>query len=266
MGQVASGISETFGAAASTLTKSFTTMITEPKKVRQMPNLGDGRTQDQLRTTAEMMYNMDTKQHINIAFLGSSEAMKLAFINSCRFTAECKPVLGIDAPKKVATQYMHCDPQYKHVRFWDITDLLHGSFETKCLYAFDAVVILIGETLRSGDIELIKNSNIVCDDCPVLLVRPDMDFFIDKELQLTPDSTDVVSGKTHQGPIIKEGYQCQMKKAGIECACQLNSVYLCSSPGMLAARNVNTEGTRYIWDEFDFMKGLLDCVVKRRYT
>jgi len=239
-------------------------MITEPKKPLPMPNLGDGRTQDQLRTSAEMMYNMDTKQHINVAFIGPSNDAKLALINSCRFIADCKPVLGVNAPKDVATMYIHCDPAYKHVRFWDITDF-PGTFEFKCLYAFDAVVILLGETIRPSDIELIKTANIVSAACPVLLVRSDMNQFIDRELGLTPESTEVVSGKTRQGPIIKEGYQCQLKKNGIDVVSQLNSVYLISPPGMLAARVVNTDGTKYIWDEFDFMKGLLECVTKRRY-
>jgi len=263
MGQVASGVSETIGAAASSLTKSFSTMITEPKKPLQMPNLGDGRTQDQLRTTSEMMYNMDTKQHINIAFVGPSNENKLAVINSCRFIADCKPVLGVDAPKKVATCYLHCDPAYKHVRFWDITDM-PGTYEMKCLFAFDALVILIGEQIRSSDIDLIKQANIV-SQCPVLLVRPDMNTFIDKELDLEPNSTHVVAGKTRQGPIIKEGYACQLKNAGVQCERQCHNVYLISPPGMLAARAVNTEGTKYIWDEFDFMKGLLDCVTTGRY-
>jgi len=265
MGQVASGISETFGAAASGLTKSFSSMITEPKRPLEMPNLGDGRTQDQLRTTAEMMYNMDTKQHINIAFIGTNNnENKLSVINSCRFIADCKPVLGIDAPKKVATCYLHCDPAYKHVRFWDITDM-PGTYEMKCLFAFDAIVILIGEQIRSSDIDLVKQANIISSQCPVLLVRPDMNTFIDKELNLEPNSTHVVAGKTRQGPILKQGYACQLKNAGIQCERQCHNVYLISPPGMLAARGVNAEGTKYIWDEFDFMKGLLDCVTSRRY-
>jgi len=264
MGQVASSFGETFSSAAGALTKSMTTLVVEPKKPLDMPNLGDGRSQDELRTTAEVMYHMDTKTNINIAFVGSSLESKFALINSLRFIADCKPVLGISAPKEIATQYVHCDPSYKHLRFWDITDL-PGSFESRCLYAFDAVVILTGEFIRQSDIDLIKQANTISSGVPILIARSDIDLFVDSKLGLEPNEADVHPAKARQGPLIKDGLRTQLKKGGIDCPCQLDCIYLVSPPGMLAARAVNFDGTRYIWDEYDFMKSLLDNVSKRRY-
>lgn len=264
MGQVASSLGETITAAAGALTKSLTTLTVEPKRPLEMPNLGDGRSQDELRTAAEVMYHMDTKTHINIAFVGSAAESKLALINSLRFIADWKPVLGISAPKEVATQYVHADQSYKHVRFWDIADL-PGTFEARCLYAFDCVVLVTGDSIRQADIEMIKQANIVSSAAPVLVARSDIDYFVDNQLGLQPHESDVHPAKARQGPIIKEGLTTQLKKGGITCDCQLNSVYLVSPPGMLAARGVNYDGTRYVWDEYDFMKALLDCVSKRRY-
>lgn len=263
MGQVASSLGETLASAAGALTKSLTTLIAEPKRPLEMPNLGDGRSQDELRTAAEVMYHMDTKTHINIAFVGAPRESKLALINALRFIADCKPVLGISAPKEVATQYVHCDPNYKHVRFWDITDI-PGTFEARCLYAFDCVILVTGDSMRQADVEMIKQSNTVVN-VPIVIARSDIDYFVDNQLGLQPHESDLHPAKARQGPIIKEGLKAQLKKGGIECPCQLDSVFLVSPPGMLAARAVNYDGTRYIWDEFDFMKSLLDCVSKRRY-
>jgi hypothetical protein len=264
MGQVASSLGDTLGAAAGAFGKSLTTMVGAPKHPLDMPNLGDGRSQDQLRNEAEMMYHMDTKNHINIAFIGLNCESKVALIHSLRLTAECKTVLGIEAPKAVATCYVHCDKSYKHVRFWDITDL-PGTFEQRCLFAFDCMVILCGDMIRQGDIDLIKQSNIVSGSAPVVVARSDMDFYVDKHLGLEPNENSIHTGKARQGPIIKDGMKTQLKKGGIDCPAQLESVYLISPPGMLAARAVNFDGTKYIWDEFDFMKAMLDVVSKRRY-
>lgn len=89
----------------------------------------DGRSADQLRTQAEVMYNIDTKTCINIAFIGPNNQSKIDLINSCRFIADCKPGLGgITSPKNVAVQYMHCDPAYNHLRFWELGDISAGNF------------------------------------------------------------------------------------------------------------------------------------------
>lgn len=73
------------------------------------------------------MYNMDTKQCVNIAFVGPNNDAKTVFINSLRFIADCRPDTGIISPNCTAIQYKHCDPSYKHLRFWDIGDS-EGSF------------------------------------------------------------------------------------------------------------------------------------------
>lgn len=264
MGQVASSLGETISAAAGVFSKSVTVLIAEPKRPLEMPNLGDGRSQDELRTTAEMMYHMDTKININIAFIGSSLESKCALINALRFIKDCKPVLGISAPKEVATQYVHCDPAYKHVRFWDITDL-PGTFEARCLYAFDALVVLTGDSIRQADIETVKQANLVSSAAPVLIARSDIDYFVDNQLGLAPHENDVHPAKARQGPLIKDGLRTQLKKGGIDCPNQLENVFLVSPPGMLAARGINYDGTRYVWDEYDFMNALLNNVSKRRY-
>jgi len=264
MGQVASSFGETLGAAAGAFSKSLTTMIGSPKHPLDMPNLGDGRTQDTLRNEAEMMYQMDTKNNINIAFIGLNTESKLDLIHALRVTPECRTVLGISAPKGVATCYVHADKSYKHVRFWDITDL-PGNYEQRCLFAFDCVVILTSDMIRQGDIDLIKQSNIVSGTAPVVVARQDMDSYVDKHLGLEPNENSIHTGKARQGPIIKDGMKTQLKKGGIDCPHQLESVYLISPPGMLAARAINYDGTKYIWDEFDFMKAMLDVVSKRRY-
>lgn len=74
-----------------------------------------------------MMYNMDTKNCVNIGFLGPSNDPKTALINSCRYLADSRPDLGIVNPNKTAVQYIHGDPAYKHVRYWDIYER-EGSF------------------------------------------------------------------------------------------------------------------------------------------
>jgi len=264
MGNVSSTLSETLITMSHEVSKLFTVLSAAPPAPLAMPNLGDGRSQDELRTTAEIMYNMDTKQCVNIAFLGPRNEYKTAFINACRFISDCRPDTGIISPKNAAIQYIHCDPDYRHVRFWDIGDT-EGSFVSKCLYAFDAIVLVTNEVLRPSDVELIKEGCRFTPPCGVLIVRTGMDHFIDKEFGLNTPSTDVLDAKTQQGQLIRESIRNQLLKGGVQCGPQTNAVYLCSSPGMLAARAVNFDGTKYIWDEYDFMKGVLDYIGKRRY-
>jgi len=265
--------------SASHVAKSVNAMITEPKKPLPMPNFGDGRSADQLRTAAEIMYGMDTKVCVNIGFLGAPSTSKLALINSMRYiqyisNADCAADTGVASPKNLAVQYRHCDPAYKHVRFWDIADTT-GTFEERCLYAFDAVVLLVTEVLRPGDIKLVKEANAVPDVAPILIVRTDMDLFVDREYGLNPaHSKDVIEGKNRQGPVIRAGLNRQLLEGGVgqcldpctdKCIHQGKCIYMVSSPGILAARAVNFDGMKYVWDEFDFLKRLLDCVALRRY-
>jgi len=250
--------------AAGDCHKSFKEVVTRPKQPLEMPTFGDGRSQDELRTTAEMMYNMDTKQHINIGFLGMSNPSKLALINSCRYINDCIPGGGILAPKDLAVQYPHCDPAYQHLRFWDLADI-PGSYEGRCLYAFDALVLVIGEVIEQGDVALIKQANIVSTAGPILITRTDMDMFQEREFGMHPHSGDVSKGQKKHGDLIKEGIKHQLLAGGVEDDIQHKSIYMISSPGMLAVRGVNENGERYVWDEFDFMKRLLAVVVKRRY-
>jgi len=277
MGNVADKLADfghSIADSASHAAKSIQAMVTEPKKTLPMPNFGDGRSADQLRTAAEIMYGMDTKVCVNVGFLGPESMSKMALINSLRYIADTKPDVGVPCPKNLAVQYAHCDPAYKHVRFWDIVDH-SGTFEERCLYAFDAVILVVTEVLRPGDIQLIKQANKVPSVAPILIVRTDMDMFIDKEFGLDPaHSKDVIDGKNRQGPIIRNGLNRQLLEAGIAqcldpctdtCIHQSNCIYLVSSPGILAARAVNFDGMKYVWDEFDFMKRLLDCVALRRY-
>lgn len=77
-----------------------------------------------------MMYNIDSKMCINIAFLGPNSELKTALINACRYIADCKPDEGVVSPKNQAVQYQHRDPAYQHVRFWDIADC-SGTFESQ---------------------------------------------------------------------------------------------------------------------------------------
>lgn len=277
MGNVAEklqDVGEAISDKAGRLAKEVNAMLTTPKKPLPMPNFGDGRSADQLRTAAEMMYGMDTKTCVNIAVLGPEGPSKTGLINSLRYISDCKPDIGVFAPKNIAIQYQHCDPAYEHVRFWDVVDNT-GSFEERCLYAFDCIILLTGEVLRPDDVKLIKQANTVKDVCPILVVRTDMDMFIDKEFGLEPESArDVITGKDRQGPIIKENMNRQLIQGGIgqcleccgeKCAHQAKCIFLVSSPGILAARAVNLDGIKYIWDEFDFMKRMLDCVALRRY-
>jgi len=268
MGQVQdklASLGETVMTMASNVSKSFSSFGTAPKHPLTMPMLSDGRSQDQLRTEAEMMYNMDTKTCINFAFVGPNNDVKLALINSCRYVAECHPGEGgITSPNNVAVQWVHCDPSYNHLRFWELSDTA-GSFVNRCLYAFDAVIIVVTEMLRQSDLQLIRDAGSLNPPTPVLIVRSEMNHFIDKNFGLEADSADVIKGKTEQGKVLRENIKDQLLTNGINCECTLASIYLVSPPGMLAARAVNFDGMKYIWDEFDFMQGLLNKIVKRRY-
>lgn len=135
----------------------------------------------------------------------------------------------------------------------------------RCLYAFDAVVLVTTEVLRDSDIALVKEGCRLFPPYGVLIVRTGMDLFLDKEFGLEAKSTDIKDAQVQQGQIIRESMRNQLLRGGVQCSPQANSVYLCSGPGMLAARAVNFDGTKYIWDEYDFMKGILDCIGKRRY-
>jgi len=235
-----------------------------PKKPLPMPNFGDGCSPDQLRTTAEMMYNIDSKTCINIAFLGRNNKAKIDLINACRYIADCKPDSGIDSPNKAAVQYHHCDPAYRHVRFWDISDC-SGTFEHKCLYIFDAVVMVVTEFLGRGEMELIKQASNTEPATCILVVRSEMDHFVDKEFGFNPTLDLVTKEKNQEGRVIREGLTHQLVKGNIDGQRQGASVFLMSAPGMLAARGVNSNGAKYIWDEYDFTKRLLDTVSKKRY-
>jgi len=257
-------VGQTVTQVANEITKLFTCIATAPKTPITMPNLGDGRSSDELRTTAEIMYNMDTKQNVNIAFVGPNSDYKTGFINSCRFIADCRPDTGIVSPKNAAIQYIHCDPSYQHVRFWDIGDV-PLSYVDRCLYAFDAVVLVSTDALRESDIDLVRQGCKIQPGCSVLVVRTAMDQFVDRTFGLNPSATAIKEEQAKQGDIIRESIKNELRKGGIQCPNQCNAVYLCSGPGMLAARAVNFDGTKYIWDEYDFMKGILDCIGKRRY-
>jgi len=257
-------VGQGFVQLANEVTKLFTCIATAPKTPITMPNLGDGRTSDELRTTAEIMYNMDTKQNVNIAFVGPNTDYKTAFINSCRFIADCRPDTGIISPKNAAIQYVHCDPSYQHVRFWDIGEV-GGSYVDRCLYAFDAVVLVTTELLRESDIDIIKQGCRVQPGCSVLIVRTGMDQFVDRTFGLNPSAADIKQAQAQNGQTIRDTVKNQLLKDGVQCPTQCNAIYLVSGPGMLAARAVNFDGTKYIWDEYDFMKGILDCIGKRRY-
>jgi len=247
------------------VSKRFGTFATGPSHPLTMPTLGDGRSQDQLRTQAEVMYNIDTKTCLNIAFIGPNNEAKIALINSMRFVQDCRPDQGIISPNSTATQYVHCDPMFHHLRFWDLTDFTSGTFIDRCLYAFDVLVIVVTEVLRSNDIQLIKDACKVNPPPPVFIVRSEMNQYIDKFLGLEASSTDIVKSKCDQGPVLKEGIRNQLSKGEVHCPVTCDNIYLLSPPGMLAARAVNFDGTKYIWDEFDFLKGLLEQVSKRRY-
>jgi len=257
-------VGQTFSQLANEVTKLFTCVATAPKTPIEMPNLADGRSQDELRTTAEIMYNIDTKQNVNIAFIGPNSDYKTAFINSCRFVSDCRPDTGIVSPKNAAIQYKHCDPSYSHLRFWDIGDV-GGSFIDRCLYAFDAVILTTTEFLRPSDVDMVQQGCRYLPGCGVLIVRVGMDAFLGKEMGLNPDVSDITQRKSQEGEIIRESIRNQLLKGNVQCGPQVNNVYLCSASGMLAARAVNFDGTKYIWDEYDLMKGILDCIGKRRY-
>jgi len=242
----------------------FKTMVTAPKEPLPMPQLFDGRSADELRTSAEMMYNMDTKTCINIAFLGASNDGKLALINSMRYINDCVPDCGTVSPKNLAVQYTHCDPGYKHLRFWDVKDA-SGTFQARGLYAFDAVVLLITEVLREGDVQIIKEAAQMQPPLPIILVRAGMDAYVDREFAVITSEKDVVQGKDNVGPALRDAIKNQLIRGGVNCPFEQDCIYLISAPGLLAARAVNFDGTKYIWDEFDYMKRLLDIIGKRRY-
>jgi len=249
------------------VSKRFGTLATGPSHPLTMPALGDGRSQDQLRTAAEVMYNMDTKTCINIAFIGPNNQAKQALINSCRFVRDARPDQGIQSPNNTATMYIHCDPMFQHLRFWDLSDFTapHGNFVDRCFFGFDALVICVTEVLRSNDISLIKEAYKVNPPTPVLIVRSEMNHYIDQFLGLEADNATILKSKAEQGPVIKEGLRNQLAKGEVHCPLTCDNIYLVSPPGMLAARTVNFDGTKYIWDEFGFLKGLLEQVAKRRY-
>lgn len=243
--------------------KTFKSIVTQPKKSLPMPNLGDGRSADQLRTAAELYYSMDTKTHINIAFLGPSTPAKLALINSCRYIKDCIPSGGFVAPKDVAVQYSHCDPAYNHLRFWDLANI-PGSYDSRCLYGFDALVLLVGDVIKQSDIALVSQANAV-SGC-VLIVRTDMDIYQDREFgMLNPESSDLSKFQKRQGQFIKDGIRHALLADGITNDYQQQCIFLISAPGMLAVRDVNSEGDKYVWDEYDFMKSLLKVVTEGRY-
>jgi len=251
---------------ATDVSKRFGTFATGPKHPLTMPAVGDGRTPDQLRTTAEVMYNIDTKTCINIGFIGPNNEAKLALINACRFISDCRPDQGIVSPNSTAVQYIHCDPMFHHLRFWDLTDFTTGTFIEKCLYAFDALVICVTEVLRPNDIQLVKETYKVNPPTPVLVVRTEMNQFIDKYIGLEADSKTILKGKVDQGPVMKEGIRNQLAKGEITTPITQDNIFLLSAPGLMAARAVNFDGTKYIWDEFGFMKCLLENISKRRYA
>jgi len=259
-----SSVGQSISQMANEVTKSFTCIATAPKTPLMMPNLGDGRSQDELRTTAEILYNIDTKQNVNIAFVGPNNEFKTAFINACRFVSDCRPDTGIVSPKSAAVQYKHCDPGYEHVRFWDIGDT-GGSFSDRCLYAFDAIILLTTELLRDSDVALVKEGCHYLPGCGVLVVRTGMDQFINATFGLNPPTKDLTEGKSQQGQLIRDSIKNQLCKGGVQCPTQCKQIYLVSTPGMLAARAVNFDGVKYVWDEYDLMKGMLDCIGKRRY-
>jgi hypothetical protein len=270
MGQVQDKLSQLGDAitkAATEVSNKFSVFTKQPKIPLSMPLLTDGRNADQLRTQAEMMYNIDTKTCINIGFIGPNNPAKMELINSCRFTSECKPgTAGITSPKNIAVQYMHCDPAYNHLRFWDLGDIsAQSSFVDRCLYAFDAIVIVVTEGLRQNDLELIKGDALLNPPTPILICRAEMNQFIDRSFGVEASAKDVIDGKKVQGKVIRDNIKMQMQQSGITCPCTLDSIYLVSSPGMLAARAVNFDGTKYVWDEFDFMGALLERITKRRY-
>jgi len=259
-----SNLGETISQTYGDVTKSFKAMVTGPNHPLPMPNLMDGRTSDELRTQAEMYYGIDTKTCINIAFLGMTNEAKISLINSCRYVNDSSPDACIASPKHEAVQYVHCDPGYKHLRFWDIADA-SGSFIERYLYAFDVVVLLTSEVIRESDIQLINQANRLNPPSCVLVVRTGMDRFVDAEFGLQSDSNAVIKGKNEMGPILKDAIKNQMAKGGVVCPCQLDSIHLVSAPGMLAARAVNLDGMKYVWDEFGFMKRILDQIAKKRY-
>jgi len=250
--------------SATHVSKQVKCLVTAPKKPITMLDLGDGRTADEMRTAAEIMYNIDTKQCINIGFLGPSNEPKTSLINACRFVADCRPDFGVVSPNNAAIQYQHCDPAYQHVRFWDIHDA-NGSFIDRCLYAFDALVLVTPEVLRPSDIELIREAGKLQPPSGVLVARSGMDRYFDQQFGLDPPSKDAINGKTQHGEIIKEGMKNQLVQGHLNCPVIKDHIYLVSSPGMLAARTVNFDGMKYIWDEFDLLKGILDSVAQRRY-
>jgi len=249
---------------ATSVSKQVKCLVTAPHKPLPMVDLGDGRSADQLRTAAEIMYNMDTKTCINIGYLGPSNDSKTALINSCRYLADCKPDLGIESPNKTAMQYTHCDPSYKHVRFWDIYDT-PGNYTDRCLYGFDALILVTTEILRPSDIDVIRESGCFHPPCGCLIARCGMDRYFDQQFGLEPAPKDAINGKTQHGEIIKEGLRNQLVKNHLDNPTIKDHIYLVSAPGMLAARAVNIDGMKYIWDEFSLLKGILECVSKRRY-
>jgi hypothetical protein len=267
MGNVSDKLSElgeSITNTATDVTKRVKCMLTVPKQPIAMLNLGDGRSADEMRTTAEMMYNMDTKQCVNIGFLGPSNELKTSLINSCRYLADSLPDLGVVNPNKNATQFVHMDPAYKHVRFWDIYDK-EGSFVDRCLYAYDALILVIPESIRASDVPLIREAAKLQPPWGVLIARSGMDRFFDTHFGLDPIAKDAINGKTQQGSVIKENLKSQLGQAGLDANAIGEHFYLVSAPGMLAARGVNFDGIKYLWDEFDFLVAMLDCVAKRRY-
>jgi len=249
---------------ASDLQKTVKALFSAPKHPISMPDLGDGRNADQLRTEAEVLYGMDTKQCINVGLLGQSNELKTALINSLRYVADTPPDFGIVNPNKNAVQYVHADPSYKHVRFWDIYEN-EGTYIQRCLYAFDALILVTPENLRPNDIPLILEAGKFQAPSGILIVRSGMDLFVDSQFGLNPQPKDVINGKTQQGVVIKDNLKSQLTKGGLNACALGNHIYLVSAPGMLAARGVNFDGTKYIWDEFDLLRDILDSVAKRRY-
>lgn len=92
-----------------------------------------------------------------------------------------------------------------------------------------------------------------------------MDLYFDTTFGLNPAEKDAVNGKSQHGEVIKQGLKDQLTKNGLGAATVCSQIYLVSAPGMLAARGVNFDGMKYIWDEFDLLRSIVECVAQRRY-
>jgi hypothetical protein len=146
---------------------------------------------EEILRKAKEQLKLDTANCFNFAFVGHTKTGKSSLINAIRGIRDNHPdaaKVGITETTHDISRYDFPDPEYKHVKIYDIPGagtLTHDAtsyYHDKCLCAFDCLVIVAQDTLGQEEIDFAIQS--LRFNQPIAFVRSRCDIVLDNARKL----------------------------------------------------------------------------------